>query len=205
LNSTDKQHPKLDFFGRERDFKYITKLAEGERKIIVIQAAGGVGKSILAHEYLKSQEYDEILKLTMPKGIKNTKNIISAEDVVKSWLEDLNKKPPSDSEFEGNLSILGRFLRKKRIGILIDNLEPALNKDGKFIDKHRSYVRLLETLADLSARSLTLITSRDLLHENIENIEQYSLKCLTAKAWDDFFKHWGIQTNLDDITDIHKV
>lgn len=140
----------------------------------------------------------------MPKGIKDAKNITPAEEVIKRWLDDL--KQEQVPEFEGNLSILGKFLKKsgKRIGILIDNLEPALNQDGEFIEKHRNYVQLLEVLADSSVRSLTLITSRELLRENISNTEQYSLECLTYKAWDDFFKYWAIKTDPKDLADIYR-
>jgi hypothetical protein len=137
------------------------------------------------------------------KDIDKAKYIPLAETVIKEWLEEL--KQDRVSEFEGNLSILSRFLKEsgKRIGILIDNLEPALNQDGEFIEKHRKYVQLLEVLADSSVRSLTLITSRELLHENINNTEQYSLECLTYEAWDNFFKYWEIKTNPEDLAEIY--
>jgi tetratricopeptide (TPR) repeat protein len=141
----------------------------------------------------------------MPRGLENIKNIPSADKVVNDWLEDLGQNPVA--EFEGKLSVLSRFLKEsgKKVGILIDNLEPALNKNGEFIEKHRSYVRLLEILADPLVNSLTLITSRDLLHEKIDHVEPYFLEALTPEAWCEFFEYWGIQTNLQDLTDIHRV
>jgi len=43
---------------------------------------------------------------------------------------------------------LKRKLQSDRMGILIDNLEPALDSAGKFIELHRRYVELLRVLAD---------------------------------------------------------
>jgi hypothetical protein len=139
----------------------------------------------------------------MPKGIVKLKNIPLAENVVKDWLKDLGKE--SVSEFEENLRVLGRFLKKsdKRIGILIDNLEPALNRDGKFIERRSSYFQLLEVLADSSEHSLTLITSREPLNEDINNMEQYSIRCLPLEAWRKFFEYWEIQANTENLTDIY--
>ena len=203
MKEKEPQSPKSDFFGRESEIKHLIDLSSnGSIKIIVLQAAGGIGKSTLANEYLKSQDYYKLLKLNMPKGIENAINIPSAKEVINKWLEELDQERVS--EFERNLSILSRFLKKsgKQIGILVDNLEPALNKDGKFIEKHRSYIQLLEVLADSSVRSLTLITSRDVLHENIDNLESYSIPDLTVQAWIKFFKHWKIKANSEDLADI---
>ena len=37
-------------------------------------------------------------------------------------------------------------LRHQRVGILVDNLEPALDHQGRFIEPHRRYVELLRVL-----------------------------------------------------------
>lgn len=49
---------------------------------------------------------------------------------------------------------LKRKLQAERIGILIDNLEPALDAAGKFIEPHRRYVELLRVLADPAVQSI---------------------------------------------------
>ena len=151
------------------------------------------------------------MNLDLPKGIRNPNDIPLAEEVIKDWLKKLCQE--STSEFEGNLLILSSFLKNnkidKRIGILIDNLEPALNKDGKFNygdDKRtkgqRSYVQLLKVLADPSVNALTLITTRYLLNEDIDNLESYPIPKLTNKAWGNFFKYWEISTTSEDLDNI---
>ena len=111
---------------------------------------------------------------------KKTANIIPAASVVEEWLQrDLNQD--SGKEFGINLSRFKRYWStvprllkaglavyriprsQHRVGVLIDNLEPALDKDGKLIFPHRDYIELLRILADSQVQSTTIITSRDRL------------------------------------------
>ena len=129
----------INFIGRNDAIQRIDDLANLGNKVIVIQGEGGLGKTTLAQQYLHSQEFDVVLELLMAK---ETQNITSAQRVVEEWLkQDFQQEP--GLEFGVTLGRLKRQLQSKRIGILIDNLEPALDGKGRFIKPHRNYIELL--------------------------------------------------------------
>ena len=172
-----------DFIGRETAIADLENLVSRGRKIIVLQGEGGVGKTTLARQFLAGQNLDLVLEVLMAK---ETTNIVSAAAVVEEWLQrDLNED--SGRELGITLSRLQRCLSQQRIGILIDNLEPALDRDGKLILAHRDYIELLRILADSRVHSLTLITSRDRLYEAEIDLEHYRLSGLDLTAWQSYF------------------
>ncbi|MEL7512882.1 MAG: NB-ARC domain-containing protein, partial [Cyanobacteria bacterium J06554_3] len=71
------------------------------------------------------------------------------------------------------------------MGVLIDNLEPALDSNGQFVADHRHYVELLRVLGATPAT--VLITSRDRLCEPGVKVHHYRLPGLTIDAWQQFF------------------
>jgi nucleoside phosphorylase len=182
---TDPSIVKPDFIGRENAIIDLQdRVIKGE-KIIVIQAAGGIGKTTLAEQYFCTQGYG-LVRLDMAK---ETNNITPAGEIVKQLLIRYNFQESQTLEFEQNLSILSEKLkedRSQKIGILIDNLEAALNYDGRFINEHSRYKQLLKVLADSSV--LTLITSREMLNETILKTGKYPLKGLSLDAWQKFFQ-----------------
>jgi tetratricopeptide (TPR) repeat protein len=190
----------LDFLGRESAIAHLNLLVEGGNKIIVIQGKGGVGKTTLAQHYFQEQKFDLILELLMAK---ETQNIISVEGVIEEWLKkDFNEEP--GREFGVTLSRLKRHLERQKIGILIDNLEPALDRYGRLIDRHRRYVELLRILADLKVKSVTLITSRDRLCEADLKIAHYRLPGLEESAWRQFFELRQIKFSSSTLKKLHK-
>lgn len=191
-NTTSKNS---NFVGRESDIAYLnTRISQGQ-KITVIQAPGGAGKTTLAGQYFKTQGFDLVLELLMAK---EKENITAVESVIEEWLkQDFQEEP--GREFGVTLGRLKRQLQNRKVGILIDNLEPALDKQGRFIEPHRRYVELLRVLADPTVQSVTLITSRDCLCDpDINYIEHYRLPGLDEPAWQQFFFDRNINT--DDST-----
>ncbi len=188
--STNSLTPDPNFVGRESAIASLNTLINQGKKVILIQAEGGVGKTTLAWRYLTTQNFDIVLPLWMAK---ERKSITSVESVIEEWLKRYFDEEPG-REFGITLDRLRHKLRdkSKKIGILIDNLEPAL-ENGRFIEEHRRYVELLRVLTEPDVQSVTLITSREPLHEN-SSVCLYQLSELSIEAWNQFFESCNINT-----------
>ncbi|WP_293132550.1 tetratricopeptide repeat protein [Microcoleus sp. bin38.metabat.b11b12b14.051] len=191
--------PNLNFVGREEAIANLDTLIEQGAKVIVIKAPGGVGKTTLAQEYLKSQGFDLVVEVLMAKEKENITRVESAiEELLK---KDFQEEP--GREFGITLGRLKRQLQIRRVGVLIDNLEPALDGQGRFIEPHRGYVELLRVLADASVQSVTLITSRQPLAECV-GVTNYSLPSLNEQAWQDFLSRRDIEIDATTLREMHK-
>jgi len=73
----------------------------------------------------------------------------------------------------------------------------------RYIENHRSYVELLRVLSGSSVRSVTLITSRERVAENLD-IEVYPLERLSLEAWQEYFQQKAIDTNTSVLGEIHQ-
>lgn len=170
------------FVGRDEAIADLNALVDRNTKVIVIQARGGVGKTTLARKYLQ-QEFGSFLEFPIAK---ETKDIASIEGLVEEKLRQLGEEP--GREFLVSLDRLKRKLQAERIGVLIDNLEPALDSAGRFIEPHRRYVELLRVLSDLTVKSITMITSRERVNEYSVLLQHYLLKDLSLKDWKQYFQ-----------------
>ena len=190
----------INFIGRENAIAHLkTKINQGA-KIILIQAAAGIGKTTLATEFLKNQNFDKILYLTMAK---ERETISPIETIVEEWLrKDFEEEPGRD--FMVSLGRLKRLLQNQKIGILIDNLEPALDSEFRFIEPHRRYIELLRMLTDPMVQSVTLITSRERLCEGDITVETYRLPELDYCAWKQYFEYYQINNHDSILTEMHK-
>jgi tetratricopeptide (TPR) repeat protein len=173
----------LEFIGRDRDLTNLANLSR-QAKIVLIKAGAGVGKSTLARELLQTH-FKKVIRIEM--GLESG-NVTPAEEKVSQILrKDFDEEPSRD--FGINLDILREKLgdRTNPIGVLIDNLEPALDENYRFREKLRGYDALLAVLGDRDVFSFTLITSRRSLITSRAKVNEYSLGGLDITAWRQYF------------------
>ncbi|NEQ74436.1 MAG: hypothetical protein F6K23_16200 [Okeania sp. SIO2C9] len=195
---------KPDFVGREEAIAHLnTLITNRNAKIIGIYGKGGIGKTTLAREYLQIQRL-KILELNV--GM-DTEYIVS----VKSWVKrQINEqfKQQAKKKFIDMLEQLKYLLQneKGKVGILIDNLETALDEKGKFQQRHRDYIELItRVLNHPTVNAITLITCREEINEaKLSFIESYPLPELSELAWQEFFSIFEININTLVLSEIHK-
>lgn len=174
----------LALVGREAALADLDRLIQLGSPLLVIQGEGGLGKTTLAQHYLNSRPFDRVLELLMAK---ETADILPIERVVEEWLrQDFGVEP--GREFGITLDRLKRQLADLRVGVLIDNLEPALDAQGCFVAEHRRYRELLRVLSDPRSQAVTLVTSRDRLCEPGIRATHYRLPGLSLTAWEQFYQ-----------------
>jgi len=191
--------PNQNFVGREKAIAQLNTRINQGAKIIVIKASGGIGKTTLARQYFRSQGFDLVLEISMAK---ERDNITPVENVIEECLKrDFEEEP--GREFGVMLGRLKRQLQTRKVGILIDNLEPALDGQGRFIQPHRRYIELLRILADSTVLSVTLITSRDRLCDPEVTVDHYELLGLDESAWQQFFDSRNIDIDIPTLNAMH--
>lgn len=199
ISDTPPQDLDSSFIGRDREIAELQTLASQGARVILIQGEGGVGKTTLARRYFKNQGFD-FLELWMAL---ESQNIVPVESVVEDWLRgDFHEEP--GKEFAINLKRLQRKLRDKtrKIGVLIDNLESALDKNGQILASRRPYVELLRALTDPTIQSVTLITSRERLYEAGVDVSFYPLEGLDESTWKQFFTSRQIKAHTNALSEM---
>ena len=186
------------FVGREAAIAHLHSLIQQGAKAILIQSPGGGGKTLLARTYRRQTFGGNILEFPIAKEVRD---IAPVERLVEERLRQLGETP--DRELTISLGRLKQALQQRPFGVLIDNLETALDGQGRLIAAYRSYVELLRVLTDPSLQSVTLVTSREPLREVVD-VVPYCLPSLSSQAWQDFFAMRGIETEAAALSDLHR-
>ena len=135
---------------------------------------------------------------------KEAQHLTPVETVVEEWLTQEFQEEPGRN-LGVTLARLKRHLQNQRVGILIDNLEPALDRNGVFIADCRDYSELLRILTSPRNQSLTLLTSRDRLCESSLSVEHYRLAGLSIAAWQEYFALQNIPVESELLSKIHTI
>jgi hypothetical protein len=191
------------FVGRMDAIAHINDLIHyQEAKVIYIYGQGGQGKTTLAHQYFQSHQLN-YLELQIGTDFNY---VTQVESWVKRQLRDkFNHQMPED-DFLENLEQLKYELQTQKLGILIDNFDTLLDKDGKIHKNFQGYVELINrVLNEPHIQAITLITSRQNLNESrLSFIESYFLPPLSPDAWKDFFSRFKIACDTPALDEIHK-
>lgn len=188
-----------NFVGRYEAIAHLNDLVNKGAKVILIQAEGGIGKTTLARKFFHEKGLQPFeIRIAM-----ETQDITPVEKLLQYWLKSHFEEEPNE-DFGMMLNQLKRKLEAHKIGVFIDNLEPALDGEGKFIPPHRRYVELLNLLADPDVQSITIVTSRECLNESKVKVKVYKLPSLDEVAWRDFFSRQNIDTNSPAFYEIYK-
>ncbi|MBC1240519.1 helix-turn-helix domain-containing protein [Nostoc sp. 2RC] len=192
-----------DFVGREEAIAHLDKLVNEGAKVILIHAEGGIGKTTLATKWFELQGL-ECLKLRVGS---TPQNLNSVQDWLRLKLRDCFNENPEEN-FMIMLEQLKTKLQIRKIGVLIDNLEPALI-NGKFIKTQQSYyIELLTVLAHHNVKSVTLITSREQIQEHtlkrLQTFKSYSMKGLEKEAWQQYFEIFHINIDSNALSKMHQ-
>lgn len=192
----------LNFVGRDAAMADLQQLVSNGAQMITILGEGGIGKTVLAQQYFSQEGFSRVLECWMAK---EARNITSAEGVVLRWLQTDFQR--GASTFRTALEQLRQGLQNRsdagKIGVLIDNLEPAIDRNGQFLQAHQGYAELLQVLADPTLNCLVLITSREPLHAAIAH-QSYILPGLEESAWREFFAHRHLAADSPVLSEMHR-
>jgi tetratricopeptide (TPR) repeat protein len=198
----------LSFVGRDGAIADLKRLVENQARMIIILGEGGIGKTVLAQQFFSQAGFDLVLECWMAK---ETQNLTTAEAVVLGWLQQYFNEEAGRT-FGTSLEQLRRRLQEQacldqspcKIGVLMDNLEPALDRNGQILATYRGYAALLEVLADPDLPCVTLITSREPLREGTIATQSYTLSGLEETAWRQFFGSRGLVDKSSALSDMHQ-
>jgi tetratricopeptide (TPR) repeat protein len=190
---------RSNFLGRQADLETIAQQL-ANHPIVLIHGEGGRGKTTLARKYLELHGY-RMLSIWMPAETQTT--VTPVELVVEEWLRG-EFGLDAGRDFGINLDRLRRCLKTAQppIGVLIDNLESALDGEGRFLPCHRGYLELLRVLADPGDPAIALITSRAQLKESSITTLCHPLSGLAATVWAEYFQHHQVQVSTTSLTEI---
>ncbi len=194
-----RQESHTNFLGREPDLAMLHRLVQ-DNAIVLIQGAGGLGKTTLARKYFEKHSF-RVLSIWMATA--DQRLITPAEIIVEEWLRG-EFDQPAGRDFGINLERLRRCLRDSTqpIGVLIDNFDSALDGHGHLIESRRCYLELLRLLADPSLSVVTLITSREGLQESGVTPIVHRLEGLSETTWAEYFQHHQITTTPATVREI---
>ncbi|MGI0492908.1 tetratricopeptide repeat protein [Alkalinema pantanalense CENA528] len=171
---------------RDPEFSQLDALIDRGTKIILIHGEGGLGKTRLVRKYLERRSFTKTLIFQMGS---DPEHLTSAKSLVSDWLSKIFGDK-AGRDFMLNLMQLRVRLSDPQqfVGILIDDLDTALDGDSRFVPDCRDYVQLLETLSDPDIKAVTFLVSRTRLHEERLELDALALEGLPLSAWQDYFQ-----------------
>lgn len=150
------------FYGREDELTLLANwLLEEQCRVVSILGIGGIGKSALAVTLMRrvADQFDVVIWRSMrdappPESLRNEILHLLAAEPLATTLDTL----------EQQLNLLFEYLRRRRVLLVLDNLESVMDEaegSGRMLRLFEGYGRLLRRAAETRHRSCILLTSRE--------------------------------------------
>ncbi len=190
------------WIGREEDLESIKSLIKKGKKVIAVYGQGGIGKTTLADNLFDIYGFTKRTILELRVATKK-EDVEPIENILDAWLQGTFKQKPGRN-LMAKLDQIKNNLQNKRFGILIDNLETTLDKNGRFYSNHRGFIELFRVLDSQSVQSITIVTSREKICEPEISLESHQLEGLSYSSWEKFFRIHEIHINEAVLKKIHE-
>lgn len=202
------------FYGREMELALLERWVLDERcRLIVLLGMGGVGKTALATRFAQQviPHFDFILWRSL-------RNAPPPEEFLIDCLQTLSQQEVSSlpHSFEQGIELLIDKLRKRRILLVLDNVETLLQAgrlESRYREGYEGYGTLFQRIAETDQPSCLLLTSLEMPAE-LERLDGTTgpVRCLkltgmqressqqilkdkelfgTAAEWDSFIDHYA--------------
>lgn len=150
------------FYGREDELTLVSDwLLEQHCRVVGILGMGGIGKSTLAVTLMHrvADQFDVVIWRSL-------RDAPSAESVLDEVLRVVAGEPLIVvlDTLERRLNLLFEHLRRRRVLLVLDNLESVMEEaegSGRMLRSFEGYGRLLRRAAETRHRSCILLTSRE--------------------------------------------
>jgi len=141
--------PRTSFVGRESELTQIEELLAGGTRLLTLTGPGGIGKTRLAVEAARrvGDQYADGVAFVPLDGVE------SAELMPAAIAEALGVSEPGDA-----VAALGRYLRRRRLLLVLDNFEHVMGAAS-----------VVTALVEGAPGLTVLVTSRELLRLSGEN------------------------------------
>jgi predicted ATPase/DNA-binding NarL/FixJ family response regulator len=157
LNAFPVFRPRARVFGRDADVERVReRLIHGDRRVLTLVGAGGVGKTTLAYEVARAAES------AFPDGVRvvDLTRVTSPDDVAITWVHALGisdrGRDPRD--------LLGEVLAPRQLLVVVDNCEHVI----------AGVAALVDALMDVCPDLRVLATSRAPLKVRGESVQPVS-------------------------------
>ena len=146
--SIPKVHPN-DIVGREKDLKELHNLLNNDKRVVVVNGLGGIGKTTLAQVYVSKyyDEYEHIVWITQSSESIST-DFINETGLIKNLSVEIAGLEPEQIFEEIVIKLKG--IEEKPNLIIIDNGEQSLSKFRDLLPSQPSWHLLITSREEIT-------------------------------------------------------
>jgi len=150
------------FYGRKKELAELERWVITDRcRVVAIWGMGGIGKTALSvklADLIKTQ-FDYLFR-------RDLKNASLIEDVLSDCLKFLSNQKETElpEEINNRISMVIKYLGKKRCLLILDNFETILKSGERaavYHEGYEGYGELLQRVGEVSHQSCLMLTSRE--------------------------------------------